>query len=143
LPTQAKEPGWFSRLEEEDMDLATARQKYRDATEQTIEEVFADDTLRGEFVILEPDADQAPFLQAGGEGDGPYTVEYKEAGKQYQCVRQLTKQEVKEAFLDYFRGGSVWRTRNEWKEMACPKGCLKQVAALLLLLSMIAWVLVP
>jgi hypothetical protein len=121
------------------MKLTTAGQRSEAATEQTIEEVFADDSLRGEFIILE--ADEHTFLQAGGEGDGPYTVEYQEAGKQFQVVGELTKQEVKEAFLDYLRGGSGWRTRNEWKAVASPKGCLKQAAALLVLLGLTFWVL--
>jgi hypothetical protein len=123
------------------MNLTTARQRFADVTEQTIEEVFFDDSLRGEFAILA--ADENTFLQAGGEGDGPYTLEYKEAGKQFQGVRPLMKQEVKEAFVDYFRGGSGWRTKNEWKEAALQKGCLKQGAMLLLLLGVIAWILNP
>jgi len=124
----------------EGMNLTTARQKFGDATEQTVEEVFADHSLCGEFVILE--ADENTFLQAGGEGDGPYTLEYKERGKQFQCVRQLTKQEVKDAFLDYIRGGSGWRTKNEWKELAYRKGCLTQAAALLLFYGVVAWLLI-
>ena len=123
--------------EQESMNLITARQKFGDATEQTIEEVFADDFLRGEFVILQ--ADENTFLQAGGEGDGPYTLEYKEPGKQFRCVRPLTKQEVKEAFLDYLRGGSAWRTQREWRELAARKGCFKRAAVLLMLLGVIVW----
>ena len=122
------------------MNLTTARQRFADVTEQTIEEVFFDDSLRGEFVILE--ADENTFLQAGGEGDGPYTLEYKEPGKQFRCVRPLTKQEVKEAFLDYLRGGSAWRTQREWKELAARKGCFKRAAVLIImLLGVVAWAL--
>ena len=40
---------------------------------QTLEDVFADDARRGEFIIRE--ADQNTFLQASGEGDGPYVLE--------------------------------------------------------------------
>jgi hypothetical protein len=120
------------------MTLTTARQKYRDVTEQTIPEVFADDSLRGEFAILE--ADENTFLQIGGEGGGPYKLEFKDAGNQFQCVRRLTKEEAKEAFLDYLRGDAAWRTKNEWKEAVSPKGCLGQ-AGVLLLLGAIPWVL--
>jgi hypothetical protein len=124
------------------MNLTTARHKASDVTEQIFEEVFADESLRGEFIILEADADT--FLQAGGEGDGPYTLEYKEAGKQFRAVGELTKHEVKEAFLDYLRGSSGWRTRHEWKELASRKGCFKQATAVLLrLLGVVAWVFIP
>jgi hypothetical protein len=124
------------------MNLTMARHKSSDVTEQTFEEVFADDSLRGEFIILEADADT--FLQAGGEGNGPYTLEYKEAGKQFQAVGELTKQEVKEAFLDYLQGGTGWRTKHEWKALASRKGCFKQATAVLLgLLGVVAWVFIP
>ena len=122
------------------MELTTARQKFGDVTEGTIEEVFADDSLRGEFVILE--ANEHTFLQAGGEGGSPFTLEYKEGGKQFQTGGELTKQEVREAFLDYLRGGSGWRTKHEWKELQTRKGCLKQATAILLLLGVIVLLLI-
>jgi hypothetical protein len=102
-----------------------------DVSPQTLEDVFADDARRGEFVILE--ADQSTFLQASGEEDGPYVLEYREAGEQFQAVGQLTKQEVKEAFLGYLQGGSEWRTKKEWSQLPIRKGCFKQAALLLLL----------
>jgi PAS domain S-box-containing protein len=88
-------------------------------TPQALKEVFADDLRRGEFVILE--ADKNTFLQASGEGDGPFLLEYKAAGEQYRALDQPTKDEVKEAFLDYLRGGSEWRTRRPWKQLVISK----------------------
>jgi hypothetical protein len=126
--------------ESEGMNLTTGRQKFAAVTEQTLEEVFADDTLRGEFVILE--TDKETFLQAGGEGDGPYTMEYKEIGNQFQAEGELTKEQVKEAFLDYLRGGSVWRTKHRWRESASRTGCFKQAASILLLLGVATWLLI-
>jgi hypothetical protein len=123
------------------MRLATARQRYEDVTAETVEEVFADDSLRGEFIILE--AEEDAFLQAGGEGDGPYTLDYREAGKQFRAMGELTRQEVTQAFLDYLRGGSAWHSKHEWQAVALQKGCLKQAAALLLLVGVIAWALIP
>jgi hypothetical protein len=61
----------------EEMNLTTVCRRFGDVA--NLKEVFADDSLRGEFIILEADANT--FLQAGGEGDGPYTLEYKERGK--------------------------------------------------------------
>jgi hypothetical protein len=122
------------------MNLTTAQRKFLDVDEQTLEEVFADESLRGEFLILEANGDT--FLQASGEGEGPYTLEYKEAGKQFQVMGELTKQEVREAFLDYLHGGSAWRMEHEWKELAPRKGCLKQAAVLLLLLGVVFWILI-
>jgi hypothetical protein len=114
------------------MEVSTARRSFPDATAQTLEEVFADDALRGEFITLA--ADDGTFLQAGGEGHGPYRLEYKEAGKQFQAAVPLTRQEVKEAFLDYLRGGSDWRAGRDWKELPMRQGCSQPAAALLLLL---------
>jgi hypothetical protein len=123
------------------MKLSTARHNIEDVTEQGVEQVFdADDSLWGEFVILEIDKDT--FLQAGGEASGPFNLEYKEAGKHFHSVRPLSKQEVKEASIDYFRGGSSWRTKHEWKEMAFQKGCFQQSAATLLLVALMGWTLI-
>lgn len=126
------------------MNLKTAGQWSGDCpgevTSQTLEEVFADDLRRGEFIILE--ANENTFLQASGEGDGPYVLEYKEAGKQFQALDQLTKNEVEKAFLDYLRGGSQWRTMRQWKELPEKKGCFKQGATLLLLLCVAALLLI-
>jgi len=128
------------REESKKMNVTTARKSFEDVTEQTLEEVFADDSLRGEFIILS--ADDAMILQAGGEGEGPYVLEYREERNQFQALAQLTKHEVKEAFLDCLRGGSEWRTKRQWKPLPIKKGCFKQAAALLLFLGVVAMLLV-
>jgi hypothetical protein len=144
LRVMAKEPGRHSCPESEVMNLKMAGNGIGDSTgdvtPQTVEEVFTDDARRGEFVILE--ADENTFLQASGEGDGPYLLEYKNSGQQFQAVNELTKQEAKEAFLDYFRGGSDWRTKRQWKQVPIKKGCFKQTTALLLLLGVAALLLI-
>ena len=68
------------------------------ATETEIRNAFADDHGRGEFIILS-DTDQV-FIQASGEGDGPYTLEYREGGddRHFQCARDAKKAEVEAAF---------------------------------------------
>jgi hypothetical protein len=86
-------------------------------------------------------ADDATFLQAGGEGDGPYTLEYRRAGEQFQAVIPLTKHQVERAFLDYLRGGSGWRTERQWRQLRLKRGCFEQAALLLLLGVAALWLM--
>ncbi len=113
------------------MELTSAGLSFADVTEQQLDEAFADDARRGEFVILT--AEDGSFLQAGGESEGPYRLEYRDAGsgKQFQATREAGKEEVKQAFLDYLRGGSAWRAQREWREMTelSRKGCARRSAA--------------
>jgi hypothetical protein len=53
----------------------------------------------------------------------------------------LTKQEVKEAFINYLRGGSEWRSKRQWGQVPITKGCFKQATALFLLLGVLALLL--
>ena len=87
------------------------------ATEADIRSAFADDNGRGEFVILS-EADQM-FIQASGEGDGPYTLEYREGGddRHFQCARDVKKTEVEAAFLKYLRRDAAWKTDFQWKAL--------------------------
>jgi|LSQX01.2.fsa_nt_gb hypothetical protein len=87
------------------------------ATESDIRNAFADDRRRGEFIILS-DADQV-FIQAAGEYDGPYILEYREHGadSQFQCTHDLTKAEVETAFLKYLRHDASWKTDFSWKKL--------------------------
>jgi|SRR6516164_7792430 hypothetical protein len=107
---------------------------------QLVEEILADDSRRGEFVILQ--VDKNTFLQASGEGDGPYVLEYKDGGQQFQALDAPTKDKVKEAFLDYLRGGSEWKTERQWRQLAARRGCSQAAAVLVLLIGVIATILV-
>ncbi|MDY0165882.1 MAG: hypothetical protein RBS80_05015 [Thermoguttaceae bacterium] len=88
-----------------------------DATEADIRNAFADDGGRGEFIILAA-ADQV-FLQASGEEDGPYTLEYREgsADRHFQCTRDLAKAEVEGAFLKYLNRDASWKTDFPWQPL--------------------------
>jgi len=121
------------------MDLKTANQRFQSVSEQTLEEVFADDEMRGEFVILESGNNN--FLQAGGEREGPYVLEVMRDGVQFQAVGDLTKQDVKGAFLAYFRGEPDWRSKWEWKKLEQKKGCFKRTVMLLLAFCGSIWLL--
>lgn len=78
---------------------------------------FQDDERRGEFLILS--RAEEVYIQAAGEGFGPYTLEYRDgdADHHFQCTRDLSKAEVQSAFLDYFDGGQYWQTDLEWKPL--------------------------
>ncbi len=88
-----------------------------DATEADIRQAFADDAGRGEFIILAA-ADQV-FLQASGEDDGPYALEYREGSgdRHFRCTRDLTKAEVEGAFLKYLNRDARWKTDFPWEPL--------------------------
>ncbi len=94
----------------------------KNATEDDILNAFADDHGRGEFIILFADNDS--FIQAAGELDDPYTLEYHDSsGKHFIATAEVTKEEVQVAFLDYLRNGTQWRESRSWHEMKSSKGC--------------------
>lgn len=100
------------------MKLETAeRIASAEATEADIRAAFADDHGRGEFIILSQ-AEQI-YMQASGEGDGPYTVEYRDGGenRHFQCPQDMTKSEVETAFLQYLRSDAGWQTDHEWRQL--------------------------
>jgi hypothetical protein len=48
-----------------------------DASEADIHRAFDDDRIGGEFIILT--APDGGYIQASGDGDGPYSLQYREA----------------------------------------------------------------
>src|SRR5262245_5491952 len=66
------------------------------ASESDIHRAFDDDGIRGEYIILT--APDGSYLQAAGEGDGPYTLEYRNAGESanYRADHEPTKRQVRE-----------------------------------------------
>jgi len=87
------------------------------AEESDIRKAFSDDQGRGDFIILSV-ADEV-YIQASGEGDGPYTLEYREGGenRHYQCTRDVTKTEVESVFLKYLKQDITWITDFQWKKL--------------------------
>jgi hypothetical protein len=85
------------------------------ATEADLHHAFDDDNARGGHIIFA--APDETYIQAAGEGDGPYVMEYRTAGDtaNYHADRQLSKEEVRAAFVQFFRGDSTWRTSRQWK----------------------------
>ena len=88
------------------------------ATESDIRKAFADDCERGEFAILS-ESDQV-YIQASGQGDGPYLLEYREGddNRHYQCTREATRSEVESAFIKYLKRDPSWKTDIPWSQLA-------------------------
>ena len=101
-----------------------------------IERAFADDHGRGEFIILIADDDS--FIQAAGESDGPYVLEYRDAkiDKHFSAVGEFTKEQVKSAFLSYLGGNTDWHDTNTWEELE-NKGCFGKAAMTILGLAVV------
>jgi hypothetical protein len=100
------------------MKLETAdRISSADATEEELLNAFANDADRGEFIILSQ-SDQV-YIQASGESDGPYVMEYREgdADHHFQCTQDLSKETVQATFMKYLRGDNSWKTNVDWKQL--------------------------
>jgi hypothetical protein len=98
------------------MKLETANSRaFPEATEPQLREMFQHDDRRGEFIILS----QAPetYLQASGEGDGSYALEYREgrADAHFSARGEIRKADVLRAFLSYLAGDDRWRTEFSWE----------------------------
>lgn len=120
-------PGLEPRLRDDMSEPVPAGEKFSlecaqaissaDATEADIRNAFADDRGRGEFIILS-ESDEV-FLQASGEDDGPYVLEYREGSsdRHFRCTRGLTKAEVEDAFLKYLHRDPGWKNDFPWQPL--------------------------
>jgi hypothetical protein len=100
------------------MELQTEGGMYSGiADESDIIKAFQDDKSRGEFVILSKS--EQVYIQAAGEGFGPYTLEYRDGDEyhHFQCPQELSKPEVQAAFIEYLEGDESFMTNLEWKRM--------------------------
>jgi hypothetical protein len=86
------------------------------AAEPDIRNAFADDDGRGEYIILFESKEV--FIQAAGEYDGPYQLQYIEAAdRHFQCTDSLNKEQVESAFLKYLAHDETWKTDFQWKKL--------------------------
>lgn len=87
------------------------------ATEADIKNAFKDDTGRGEYIILSES--EEVFIQASGEFEGPYTVEYRDGTpkRYWRCTSSKNKAEVEPLFLKYLRRDGSWRTDITWRQL--------------------------
>lgn len=88
-----------------------------DATEDTIKHAFTDDDARGEFLILSRSSQE--YLQAYGDGDGPFQLEYREGEeiRHFRTKEDVTKEEAKKTFLFYLQGNPEWKSRHQWEPL--------------------------
>jgi hypothetical protein len=100
------------------MKLETAQDlRFDNVTEEQLREAFRDDGRRGELIILS--AKPEVYIQAAGEGEGPYALEYREGDDQhhYSAGDAFRKEDVLRAFQWYLAGDSRWRTEFSWQKI--------------------------
>ena len=94
----------------------------RNVDQTDIESAFSQ--AFGKFIILL--GEDGGFIQAAdvwapdsGASD-PFTLEYRDcvSSKQYATTEPVTLEQVRLAFLDYFRGGDLWRQSHTWEELS-------------------------
>jgi hypothetical protein len=87
--------------------------KFKAVTEKTLKEgisILDDDNF---FLILNAKED---FIQVSYSNKG-YDIQYKENDKQYAARDYMSKEQVIEAFINYFNGKDDWRQLTAWDEM--------------------------
>jgi len=97
------------------MKLETAKSLgFAQVSEQQLRDAFADDKGRGEFAILSQQPEV--YIQASGEDNGPYVLEYREgdADHHFSAGDTFRKEDVLRAFLWYLAGDARWRSEFSW-----------------------------
>jgi len=100
------------------MKLVTAERIAGDnVSEEELISAFEDDTGRGDFIILSQS--EQVYMQASGEGDDPYVMEYREGDNDhhFRCAQELSKEQVRTAFMKYFKNDGSWKTDFEWRQL--------------------------
>ena len=100
------------------MHLTTAEEiDHENVTEAQLREAFRNDAKRGEFIILS--SSEQHYIQAYGERDGPYELEYREGDKKhhFRAKDEYNKTRVEQAFVWYLNGDDRWRTDFPWEKM--------------------------
>lgn len=87
------------------------------AAARDVERVFDDDEDRGEHIVLT--RGDGSFLHAAGEGEGPYMLVFHDdaANRHYQAHAEFSREEVKDALIDFLNGGPAWWDENDWTEI--------------------------
>jgi len=101
------------------MHLETAQSiEHENVTEAQLRNAFRDDKGRGEYIILSRERRCQYYIQAGGEMDGPYSLEYREGDNEHHfyAVGDYTKAQVEQAFVWYLNNDGRWRTDFPWKK---------------------------
>jgi len=86
-------------------------------TESRLKAAFADDQGRGGYIILSRSGQV--YIQAAGEGEGPYSLEYRDGDndRHFTAGHRFTKREVERLFLHYLTGDERRRPDVAWVKM--------------------------
>jgi hypothetical protein len=100
------------------MTLETAAGLLADpVTETQLREAFIDDTGRGDYLILS--RGPQTYVQASGEGEGPYTLEYRDgdAAHHFEGGSAHCQEVIERVFLWYLAGDSRWQSEIDWQKL--------------------------
>ena len=94
---------------------------HKNVTEAQLREAFRNDRDRGEYIILFRDENGRKseyYIQAGGEFDDPYCLEYRDGDNEhhFRAAGEYTKAQVEQAFAWYLNNDSRWRTEYPWEK---------------------------
>jgi hypothetical protein len=91
--------------------------RFAEVSAEQLRAVMSDDRKRGEFVTLIEGPEV--FMQAAGEGDGPYQLEYRDGDdERHFCgVGAFRKEDVLRALLWYLEDDARWRTEISWQQL--------------------------
>lgn len=99
------------------MKIESAQRFHRDTVSRVdIDAVFSPDADqdRGEFVVLKDGS--GGFVQAAGEGGGPFAVEWKSAdGHYYSAGRRMTREQARDTFHAFLQQAGDIRNFADWK----------------------------
>jgi len=88
--------------------------KFKGVTEKELREGISSLDDDNNFFLTLSCKDE--FMQVSYSDKG-YDLQYKENGRQYVAVDYLTKEQVTEAFVDYFNGRDKWKKLTAWDDM--------------------------
>lgn len=100
------------------MNLETAQSIAIDSvTADQLRQAMRDDAGRGEFIILS--SSPQTYMQASGEGNGPYALEYRDDDDDhhFSADGRLSRDDVERAFLWYLAGDARWRSEFTWSKL--------------------------
>jgi hypothetical protein len=90
---------------------------FDNVTAEQLRAAFASDAGWGEFIILSRDRDH--YLQAAGETDGQYTLEYRDgdAAHHFCAGDAFRKEDLLRAFVSYLADSAQWRSEFNWQKL--------------------------
>ena len=100
------------------MELSTENKiAHKEADADELVAAFVDDRGRGEFIILSQ-SDHV-YIQASGDDDGPYVLEYREGDEanHFQCPDDLSKAQIQAAFVKYLQADESWKSDFSWEAL--------------------------